>query len=285
MSLDSWSFGVVTGGCILLLFASYYYTTKRDLWEGKIGLVLISFVQGLILGVLYNVDNAFVLFATTVVFGVLYYLFFSKLVVLFEFLKNRLLKTFVAYENNELTETMVKLSGLSTGKINISIYSGNNSRNAFTALSIGTVKIFVGEKLLAELTKNEMIFVLSHEIAHQKNKRFIAIFALFPLVYLIFCGVFIIVITSLGLLSVPLYFILSIIFYILGIIILNKVSWLNEYSADRDGLLMSKDYGSAESMLTKFLLTQKDHGFLNLVFYDHPPLSSRIENLKKINIS
>jgi Zn-dependent protease with chaperone function len=280
MSLDSNSLYFAIISFILLLFASYYYLTKRHLWEGKIGLVVISYVQGMILGILNNVDNVFVLFSTAVVFGVLYYLLFSKLILLFEFAKNRILGKFIAHDDPELTETMIRLSGLPREQIKISIFAGENSCNAFTALSPKTSNIYVGEKLLEFLTKNELIFVLSHEIAHRKKWWFILIFGFFPLVYLFFCLIAIVIITAFGFLSVPLYFFLSIVYYLAGIIILNRLSWYSEYSADREGLRISQDLGSAQSMLQKFNETQQDHGYLNLVFYDHPPLHKRIENLR-----
>jgi Zn-dependent protease with chaperone function len=280
MGLTGWPLAFIAMSFLFLIIFSYYYLTRRYFLEGKLGLILISYVQGLILGVLFYSDNVFSLFASAIIFGVLYYLLFSKLIMLIEFLKNRLLHSFSAFKNHELTKAMAKLWNIPLNGIEISTYSGPNSLNAFTVLSLSKIEIFAGEQLASLLSKDEMIFVLSHEIAHQKNKRYMIYFVLFPVIFMVFCFVFIIIITLLGLLNVILFYILSIILYILGIAALNGISWANEYTADREGVLKTKDSLSAETMLTKLSETQKDYGTLNIIFYDHPLVQRRIEKLR-----
>lgn len=280
MPLDQISTIFVILGFFIFLGYSYYHLKRKSFWQGQIALVLLSYIQGLILSVLFTSTNIFSIFIWTIIFSIIYYWGFSKFVSLIDLLKSALLKSLPSLDNPELTDIMIKLWNIPQNKINILTFSGKNSKNAFTPVSFGLIKIFVGEQLINELSRNELIFVLSHEIAHQYHKIFTYCLGLFPFVYIVICWIFIFTVVSMGILNISLFFVFTLILYILGIVIMNKISWLNEYVADKEGLIKTNDFPSAESMLTKILINQKDYGILNIVLYDHPPLKERIQNLK-----
>lgn len=283
MTLNETGYTMLSFGFIVFLFISYYYLTRRHTWEGKIGLVFISYIQGVILGVLTGQNLIYNMFVTTVIAGMMYYLLFSKLIMLFEYLKNKLLRKFISHDNRDLTEMMIKIWNIPPEKLVIYTFKGKNSNNAFTKPLQKVLEIYVGEKLLECFSNEEMKFILSHEIAHHQTKRYLLYTVCFPFFYIFMCLIIIVIITFFNLPIVTSYFVFSLILYLLGVIIQNRISWASEFAADRLGFEKTRDFTNVKSAFKKFFNSQKDTKFLNLLFYDHPMPQNRIEKLKQWN--
>jgi Zn-dependent protease with chaperone function len=270
---------------IFFFICSIYFVSVRKSFFGKIMLVILSYVQGLILAIIFYSDTIFNLFTAAILFGIFYYILISKLSMLFEFLIQKIFKKIQSSPNNELINEIATMWQTPTKKIQISTYPGENSDNAFRKLSLSTVDIYIGEIFLNKVNKDELLFTLSHEVAHTKTFWYIIYPVIFAVIYDIVCLICLVFLLSVGLFNVPIFFIFSIILFIIGIMIINYFSWLNEYKADELGLIKSKKIDAAISLFSGFLERQKNYGIvINLIFYDHPNPEYRIEKLKKISL-
>jgi Zn-dependent protease with chaperone function len=251
-------------------------------------LLTISYFQGFLLAIIFTSDNIFNLFSGAVILGVFYYLGLTRLSILLEFLWNKLTKKIVvdkSTQNIELTKEIAALWEIPPGKINISIFPGENSDNAFRKMDLKKIDIYIGEKFLNKVNKEEMKFTLSHEIAHTKTSRYFIYSIVFPILYQILSVILCYGLISIGIFNVPTFFIFSVLLFTLGVMLINYFSWLNECKADELGLIKSKNINGAISLLTKLSEHQKNYGaILNLIFYDHPPTENRINRLKKLNL-
>lgn len=267
-----------------LVLASIYFVSQRELFYAKLMLVILSYAQGLLLALIFYSDTIFNLFTTAILFGIFYYLTISRLSMLFEFVIQKLFRKIQSSPNIELTNEIATLWQIPVEKIQISIYPGDNSDNAFRKLSFSNVDIYLGEKFLKKVNKDELLFTLSHEVAHTKIIRYFFYPMIFSTLYIFVCFFILVFMLLSGFFSVPAFFTFSIILFIIGIMIINYFSWLNEYKADELGLIKSKKIYGAISLFKKFSDRQKNYGIVvNLIFYDHPNPEYRIERLKKIS--
>ena len=267
-----------------LVLASIYYVSKRKFFYAKIMLVILSYAQGLLLAIIFYSDTIFNLFTVAILIGIFYYLAMSRLSMLFEFVIQKLFRKIQSAQNIELTNEIAMLWQIPAEKIQISIYPGKNSDNAFRKLSFHNVDIYLGENFLKSVNKDELLFTLSHEVAHTKTIRYFLYPMIFSILYVFVCLIILVLLLVSGFFNVPAFFIFSIILFIIGIMIINYFSWLNEYKADELGLIKLKKIDGAISLFNKFSEHQKNYGIvINLIFYDHPHPEYRIERLKIIS--
>lgn len=270
--------------CFIIIFIiSLYYISLRKSFFGKIMLVILSYVQGLLLAITFYSDTIFNLFLASILFGIFYYLLISRLSMLSEFVIQKIFKKIQSSPNLELTQEIATIWQIPAKNIKISVYPGENSDNAFRKLSFRIVDIYLGEIFLKKVNKDELLFTLSHEVAHTKTFRYFCYPMIFSILYGFVCIFILFILLVFGIFNVPVFFISSIFLFIIGIMIINYFSWLNEYKADELGLIKSKRIDGAISLMNKFLERQKNYGIvINLIFYDHPNPEYRIEKLKKI---
>jgi Zn-dependent protease with chaperone function len=192
------------------------------------------------------------------------------------------------FENDYITTSLEKLWGIPKENFVLKRYSGKYSYGAFTDISpIKSKKgeIFLGEKLLSDLTDEEIIFVISHEIGHNSSIHRLwnmkTIFALhfgFPVFY----GILLFFFTP-SLPNVNILIILTILISIIGISAINFVWCQMEFDADKNAITITKDIETAERAFRKMekRMNARDFGkLLNLLLYDHPLFERRIERIK-----
>ncbi len=166
-----------------------------------------------------------------------------------------------------------------------------------------SVSVYLGRKLVDTLTRDELKFVIGHEIAHMRkvDGREFAFLSmpmnplffqfLGALIGLPFAGIAALngynteSMVAQGHTSLELFArCLAIVTLLPSLIaISNKYSHIVEYRADRNGVKYTDDKNSAISALTK--IDQHDllpEGALKKYLYSHPKTSSRIESIKML---
>ena len=270
---------------ILLLIFTIYYTRSKSFEERNIGLVITSFVQGLLLSVIFP---AYLLHAP--ILSLSYYLPFSYFWNISFILKSQKLEE---YNDEKLVRTLREIPGIKKFKFKFRKYSGKNSLNASVIPPIPFIsnkyQISFGDELISKFTLEEKMVVLAHEIGHVLRKHVLLQSFLFFLVFigLIFLSfrLNLLVLTYARSSFVLFDCIITFILFIIGIIGLNLISWYAEYDADKKAIQLTRDIKNFESAFLKLGggHPNKDYGIvINLIVYTHPLLKNRIKRGKDI---
>jgi Zn-dependent protease with chaperone function len=203
------------------------------------------------------------------------------------FIIQNFLKKTKIYSNPELTKKLSSVWNYPVEKIHLHLIFGRLSDNIAIKYAFDSLEIYIGDKFLKSVDIDELIFSLSHEFGHDHSKFSIFkkgfVFAFFIISYSFFCIMLFFLVSSF---EIDNFLIIStILLFVLGIMIMNYLSWRDEYNADTIGLLKSRNLESAIKLLTSFSGTQKDYGIIvNLIFYTHPNPQYRILNLKRLDL-
>lgn len=268
----------------MIVIFTIYYTFSNNFKERNFGLLITSFIQGLLLSVIF--PNY--LFMASIL-ALVYFLFFSYFWNIKFIFKSRRLDV---YNDGELIRSLRKIPEFKNFEFEFNKYSGINSFNANVIPSIPFIsnkfRISFGEQLISKLTLEEKLSVLAHEISHALNKHFlkkgVLIFILIIILGYISLFFNLIVLSYAKNYFVLLDYINTFIFFIIGIIGINLISWHYEYDADKKGICLTKEFKNFESMLLKL---EESHPFknygtiINLIVYTHPITNDRIEKVKR----
>ena len=271
---------------IFVFFGTLYYIKSKSFEEKNIGLIITSFVQGLVLSVMFP---KYLLLAP--ILALLYYVIFYNIWSLKFLLKSPKLEP---YNDKALIGSLKEIPEISHIKFNLRKYSGEKSLNANVIPPIPLLsseyKISFGEDLISKFTLEEKMIVLAHEVGHALNKHILKkVIMQFILIFVLGC-------TSIGMNLIVLnYFKSCFIYYnstatfillLVGIIGINTISWYVEYDADKKAIQLTNDIKNFESAFLKFAEDEhyKNYGkILNLLVYSHPLLHNRIKKVKEIS--
>lgn len=168
-----------------------------------------------------------------------------------------------------------------------------------------TKRIVLYDTLLAKLTTDEIVSVIAHEAGHWKMKHILKRFILIESILLLVCNLAYQIINSdfvikifgihtIGFYSNETYLpcVLFLVFFLFTLLsypfnpIMNSISRSDEREADAYAV---KLVGNAEDLSMALRKLSKDnlsnlnpHRLYSLFHYSHPPLSERLENLKKL---
>lgn len=270
----------------LILFAcTIYYTRSKSFEERNIVLVVTSFVQGLLLSVIFPI---YLLSASTL--ALFYYIIFSYFRNIVFIFKSKKLEE---YSDEKLVQALRKIPEIKNLPFKLRKYSGKNSLNAnvmppipFTSKNY---QISFGDELISKLTLEEKVVVLAHEIGHALKKQgLLTSFSLFLIIlglYLLSIRLNLLVLTYAKTYFVLFDYIITFILFISGIIGINLISWYSEYDADKKAIGLTRDIKNFESAFLKLGggHPNKDYGIvINLIVYTHPLLKNRIKRGKDI---
>jgi Zn-dependent protease with chaperone function len=219
-------------------------------------------------------------------FGIFYFLLIPAITKIYDIYSKKSTEKFEEFSNNELRDRLAAIWDLSVEKIKLIIFDDSNCPNAYRgSRENGILPIYVGKNFMKIFNKDQLLFVLSHEVAHDQNKTSIPVFCLSCFIYIIFLC-FINQIVPAAILLNPIFFtVLTFIFIIIGIMGFNFLRWRDEYSADYYGGLKINDIRTVESFFQVDKIYQKDYGlFVDLIFFDHPSNERRLKNLQKLKI-
>jgi Zn-dependent protease with chaperone function len=271
---------------IILLICTIYYTRSKSFEERNVGLVIFSFVQGLLLSVIFPI---YLLHAP--ILALAYYLFFSYFWAITFMFKSQKLEEYD--EDEKLVQTLREIPGIKKFEFKFRKYSGTNSLNAnviplFPFIS-NKYQISFGDELISKFTVEEKMVVLAHEIGHVLKKHMLLQSFLF---FLVLIGLFflslrlnLLVLTYARSSFVLFDYIITFILFIIGIIGLNLISWYAEYDADKKAIQLTKDIKNFESTFLKLGegCPNKDYGIvINLIVHSHPLLNNRIKKGKEV---
>lgn len=269
---------------IIIILFTIYYIFSTNFKERNFGLLITSFIQGLLLSVIF--PNY--LFMASIL-ALVYFLFFSYFWNIKFIFKSRRLDV---YNDGELIRFLRKIPELKNFEFELKKYSGINSFNANVIPPIpfisNKVRISFGEQLISKLTLEEKLFVIAHEISHALNKHFLkkGILVVILIIVLSYISFFF---NLIALSYAKNYFVLfdyinTSFFFIIGIIGINLISWRYEYDADKKGVYLTKDSKNFESGLLKLEECHplKSYGtIINLIVYTHPVTNDRIKKMKR----
>jgi Zn-dependent protease with chaperone function len=187
------------------------------------------------------------------------------------------------FVDSEIIHYIVKIWNLEPEKIKIILYDDGNCPNVHREISNGNLIIHVGKNFLKLVNKSELIFTLSHEVAHFKGRNYQIFFIFVCLGYIIFTC-FIGELVSAIVVTNAIYFVITtFVLYILGLMALHYLSWHEEFSADYYGAEKLKTIQNFEHFFQIKEFVVPDRGLLfDLIFFDHPPSKRRIENILRI---
>ncbi len=276
----------------ILLLISKYAIDRVSLSRKWAYLFLImSYAQGLLFSLTFPIPitffNYFPLLYTpvpvAVMFSIFYFFLFLALLNIYNVFSNKTNVKVEDFVDNDTKEYIVKIWNLKPEQIKIIVYDDGNCPNVQREISKGNLIIHVGKNFLKLVNKSELLFTLSHEVAHYKSRDYRILFVVVMMGYLIFTC-FVGELTSALIVTNAIYFVITtFVLYILGIMILHYLFWYEELSADYYGAEKIKSIQSFESFFQIKEFFQPDHGLLfDLIFYDHPSSERRLQNIKKI---
>ena len=262
----SWFIAVLIGGPVLGLITWFYYTTGKNFWLYAWGLITV--------------------------FSVFINFFYSELIV-------PLFNKQVPLQDGELRTKIEEFAGKTGFRLrNIYVIDGSKrstKANAYFAGFGPKKRIVLYDTLQKELSDDEIVAVLAHEIGHYKKKHVLQSIALSVIVTGLMLYLFSVVVNSpylsesLGS-SNPSFHLGLIVFGILysplSLIIglfTNYLSRKNEFEADR---FVKDNYnpvvlGAALRKLSvKNLSNMNPHPAYVFFHYSHPPLLDRLEKLE-----
>jgi len=270
---------------IIIFLCTIYYTRSKSFEERNIGLVITSFIQGLLLSVIIP---AYLLLAPILALG--YYIFFSYLWDIIFIFKSKKLEE---YNDEKLVQTLRKIPEIKKFKFKFRKHAGKNSLNANVISPIPFIsnkyQISFGEELISKFTLGEKVFVFTHEIGHVLKKHGVLKSFLFFLVFLVLLFLSfklnLLVLTYARSSFVLFDYIITFILFIIGIVGLNLILWYTEYDADKKAIQLTKDVKSFESAFLKLGEGHHNKNYgtvINLIVYTHPLLKNRIKRGKMI---
>ena len=247
--------------------------------------MFVSYIQGLILSLIFISTDIFNLFSSTILLGLFYYITFIKLSSISDYLKNKLLGSFEDFGNITLIKEIADIWAIPFEKIKITIYHGSDSNTAFRKFAFNGIDLYIGDQFLTNTEEDELKFALAHEIAHSKILKYSLYSIIFPVMYGGFCFSLCVILVSSGIFSTFSFYILTLVLYVTGIVISNYFSWKTEYKADELGLTKTGNLNAAISFFQKYSNFQNNYGHvLNLILNDHPHPDDRIKHLKNIDL-
>ncbi len=271
---------------IIVFFGTLYYIKSKSFEEKNIGLIITSFVQGLVLSVMFP---KYLLLAP--ILALLYYVIFYNIWSLKFLFKS---PKFEPYNDKALIESLKKIPEMSHIKFNLRKYSGEKSLNANVIPPIPLLsskyKISFGEDLISKFTLEEKMIVLAHEVGHALNKHILKKVIMQAILIFVlgiaYFGMNLIVLNCFKSYFIYFDYTATFILLLVGIIGINTISWYVEYDADKMAIQLTNDIKNFESAFLKF---DEDHHYknygkiLNLLVYSHPLLHNRIKRVKEIS--
>ena len=237
---------------IVLLVLAIFYSSSRK-YNSNADLLLFSFLQGFLFSFIYADIYHIHLLASIIVipmFSGIYFILFKQLPYILIALKSKKLED---YKNESLVKWIKSINGLKNREFSIKRYGGEHSLNAFVIKMPFSkmIRITFGQKLIDKLNDKERRVVVAHEVGHQLKRHIL-------IRYLVFSGLVVLItflfsyVRNLTLLNfnlsleirMILFFCFAFLFFILIVVIFNSISFVIEYSADKQAVLLTGDYGS-----------------------------------------
>ncbi|KLK88493.1 hypothetical protein SZ63_05630 [Methanoculleus sediminis] len=265
---------------LIVLGASIYYITRKQFWQSFVGLIVMSYFQGLLISLWLFSDAFLIFFTVSVLIAIYYYLFFHHLLGIIASLKSKRSPETKEYEDSNVLSRLDGIWGLTIKDYAIKVYDGQNSFGAFTNVYGSPKEILIGEKLKEKLNTEETVFVISHEAAHHARKNWYRVFYyLFPLIYMIPCSIIAFLLVYLGIANIFSFCATAGLLFILGVITVHYTFWNMEYMADLGAVRKTSDKINAISALGKIAETVEEkriNKLVSLLTSDHPSTEDRI---------
>ena len=283
-TLDPMTLCLIIG--LLLIFTIFYVKYQRKNFLGNsFLLIVISYLQGLLISLVFFQFEFYNLFLYAVVLGCLYYILIPKIfyMVILILLQRGTPQDekITKFDNQRIMDFLVTKTKIPLKQFEIG-WIGKDLENASRQFSFTKVKIFLGGGF-KKLNEDELLFIICHEVGHtQSDKKQILRFSAFGICFFIGCVIVSVILPILNLLNLHSFFVVSIVLFLLGIISFNYLFWNIEFEADIFAIGLIKKIDGAESFFNKYNDSQKDYTTIpNLLFYDHPPIDQRIKKIKE----
>jgi len=276
---------------IALLFLSKYAIDQLPSWFWLTLFLLISYAQGVIFAFTFNLPikffdyfkNMFVPIPVSIMFGIFYFMLLISLLNIYKTFSNTIKEQIEDLPDNENRDYIANIWNLPIEQIKIISYDDENCPNVQREISNGKLIIHIGKNFKKLVNKYEMLFTLSHEVAHFKGHNFKVVFMFFCFLYIVFTCVISQYIALMMVINAFSFIIITFILFIFGLMTIHYIQWYEEFSADYNGGAKLKDVQNFESFFRIPELAQKDNGLLiDLIFLDHPSSERRLKNIQKL---
>jgi len=264
---------------IVLLLISVYSLKQTFSFIWLTLFLLISYIQAVFFVFTFKIISI----PLAVIFGVFYFLLIQAIMKMHKIYSKESMGKFEEFANNKLRDRLATIWNSSIEEIKLIIFDDGDCPNVYRELKNGIILIYVGKNFMKVLNKDQLLFVLSHEVAHCKKESPILVFCISFFIYIIFLYVINQIVPMAILLNQIFFLVLTFFLFIIGIMGYNFLSWRNEYIADYYGGLKINDIRTVESFFQVDSMYQKDRGlFVDLIFLDHPSNNRRLKNLQKL---
>lgn len=277
---------------IILLLVSKYAINRVSTSRAWAYLFLIvSYAQGLLFSLTFTIPMTFFNYfpslytpiPVTVIFSIFYFILFLALLNIYNVYSNKTNEKGEDFVDNETKDYITKIWNLKPEQINIVVYDDGNCPNVQREISKGCLIIHVGKNFLKLVNKSELLFTLSHEVAHYKGRNYRIFFIIVMMGFLIFTCFVGELISPFIVMNAVYFVITTFVLYILGLMTLHYLCWHEEFAADYYGAEKIKSIQSFESFFQIEELAQPDRGLIfDLIFCDHPSSERRLLNIKNI---
>jgi hypothetical protein len=251
----------------------------------------MSFAQGLLFSLTFTIPMTFFNYfpslytpiPVTAMFSIFYFILFLALLNIYNVYSNKPNEKGEDFVDNETKNYITKIWNLKPEQINIVVYDDGNCPNVQREISKGCLIIHVGKNFLKLVNKSELLFTLSHEVAHYKGRDYRIFFIIVMMGYLIFSCFVGDLISPFIVMNAVYFVIATFVLYILGLMTLHYLCWHEEFAADYYGAEKIKSIQSFKSFFQIEELVQPDRGLISdLIFCDHPSSERRLQNIKNI---
>ncbi len=194
---------------------------------------------------------------------------------------------------------MMEKTGLSVSKVlQVDASKRSGHSNAYFTGFGKQKRVVLFDTLLQQLTQQEILAVLAHELGHMKKKHILKRMVLMTFIALFYCWLAYMLVNweglpmLVGLDEASFYARIVILFFLSGILtfpltpLFSLLSRKDEYEADR---FASDLHGNPEDLATALIKMSKEnlsnlhpHPNYARFYYSHPPAVERVQNLRKM---
>jgi Zn-dependent protease with chaperone function len=276
---------------LFLLLISIRAIKQISSWFWIISFLFISYTQGILFSLMFNLpiarfnyfDKAYIPIPISIMFGIFYFLLVPTIYTICWVYTKQDKDRFNDFTDTKIKNDLVNIWNMPSDQIKIIQFDDGDRPNAYRAVENKKLIIYFGKNLRKLLDENQLLFALSHEVAHFKYGDSRITFIVFCFFYMVFTCLISQIIVSMMLLNAGTFILITFILFLNGLIGLNFIRWQDEYSADYHGGAKLKDVEMFESFFQIEKMYEKDYGLLiDLIFFDHPPSERRLKNIQKL---
>ncbi len=153
----------------------------------------MSYIQGLLLSLTFKIPinffnyfpDLFTPIPVAVMFSIFYFLLYPALLNIHTVLSKKSEERSQDFVDSEMKNYILNVWNLKPEQIEIILYDDGDHPNVQREISNGNLIIHVGKNFLKLVNKSELLFTLSHEVAHYQGRDYRILFIVISMGYIV----------------------------------------------------------------------------------------------------